>query len=113
MLSRRDWLRSSALASAALLVRARVSSSEAPLPVVTVYKDPSCECCARWIKHLNKNGFVVTVQEPSSWLLTMSYGPRIVMRTLLASSARMRNVTLRSALTRGNCALGALDGAGC
>jgi len=63
MLSRRDWLRSSALASAALLVRARVSSSEAPLPVVTVYKDPSCECCARWIKHLNKNGFVVTVHD--------------------------------------------------
>lgn len=63
MTSRRDWLRSSALASAALLVRSRVSLSEAPLPVVTVYKDPGCECCARWVTHLNKNGFVVTVRD--------------------------------------------------
>ena len=63
MQSRRDWLRSSALASAALLVRSRVSLSEAPLPVVTVYKDPSCECCARWVAYLSKNGFVSTVHD--------------------------------------------------
>ena len=63
MLSRRDWLRSSALASAALLVRSRAGLAEPPLPVVTVYKDPGCECCARWIKHLSSNGFVVTVHD--------------------------------------------------
>ena len=63
MLSRRDWLRSSALASAALLVRSRVSPAEGPLPVVTVYKDASCECCARWVKYLNGNGFVVNVHD--------------------------------------------------
>ena len=63
MLSRRDWLRSSALASAALLVRSRFSIAEGPLPVVTVYKDASCECCARWVKHLNSNGFVANVHD--------------------------------------------------
>jgi hypothetical protein len=63
MTSRRDWLRSSALASAALLVRSRIGRSEAPLPVVTVYKDPGCECCTHWVTHLNKNGFVVTVHD--------------------------------------------------
>lgn len=63
MPSRRDWLRSSALASAALLVRSRVSLSAPPLPVVTVYKDPGCECCARWVKHLSSNGFVATVHD--------------------------------------------------
>lgn len=66
MPSRRDWLRSSALASAALLVRSRVSLSEAPLPVVTVYKDPGCECCTKWVKHLSSNGFVTTVHDMSN-----------------------------------------------
>ena len=63
MLSRRDWLRSSALASAALLVRSRTGLSEAPLPVVTVYKDASCGCCKLWVKHLSSNGFVTTVHD--------------------------------------------------
>lgn len=63
MLSRRDWLRSSALASAALLVRSRAGLAEAPLPVVTVYKDASCQCCAKWVKHLSSNGFVATVHD--------------------------------------------------
>lgn len=66
MLSRRDWLRSSALASAALLVRSRVSLSDAPLPVVTVYKDAGCQCCALWVKHLSSNGFVTTVHNVSN-----------------------------------------------
>lgn len=66
MPSRRDWLRSSALASAALLVRSRAGLSAPPLPVVTVYKDPGCECCARWVKHLSSNGFVATVHDTSN-----------------------------------------------
>jgi len=31
--------------------------------VVTVYKDPSCGCCKRWVKHLTENGFVVTAHD--------------------------------------------------
>jgi hypothetical protein len=28
---------------------------------VVVYKDPSCECCGRWARHMRRNGFAVTV----------------------------------------------------
>jgi hypothetical protein len=30
---------------------------------VTVYKDPSCGCCAKWVEHLNQNGFTTKVIE--------------------------------------------------
>ncbi len=62
MPSRRDWLRSSALGAAGILVSRRIVAAEPP-PVVTVYKDPACECCARWVKHLSANGFVATVRD--------------------------------------------------
>jgi len=26
---------------------------------ITVYKSPTCRCCTKWIKHLEKNGFTV------------------------------------------------------
>lgn len=61
MLSRREWLRASAVGLAGLVVAKRVVAA-AP-PVVTVYKDPGCECCAHWVKHLSSNGFVVTVRD--------------------------------------------------
>ena len=30
---------------------------------VTVYKDPACGCCAKWVEHLQQQGFVTTVTE--------------------------------------------------
>jgi len=63
MVSRRDWIRSSVLGTAALLVGERRLAAAAPSPVVTVYKDPGCECCARWVKHVAANGFVVSVRD--------------------------------------------------
>ncbi len=30
---------------------------------VTVYKSPTCGCCAKWVEHLKKNGFTVAVKE--------------------------------------------------
>ena len=33
--------------------------SDEDLPVVTVYKSPTCECCAEWMTHLEENGFQV------------------------------------------------------
>jgi hypothetical protein len=56
MISRRRFLLSSAIG----LVSGRKLFAAAPPPVVMVYKDPSCECCDKWIKHLSANGFVVT-----------------------------------------------------
>ncbi|PSQ95582.1 MAG: CopG family transcriptional regulator [Bacteroidetes bacterium SW_9_63_38] len=32
------------------------------LPPVTVYKSPTCGCCADWVTHLRENGFSVTVK---------------------------------------------------
>jgi len=28
-------------------------------PVITVYRDPNCGCCSKWIEHLIKHGFRV------------------------------------------------------
>ena len=64
-LSRREFL----VTAAAMLAARRVmlAESSAPAPsVVTVYKDPGCECCTRWVKHLSANGFVVSVRDTSN-----------------------------------------------
>lgn len=61
MLSRRDWIRSSLAGVATLLITKRAGA--APPPVITVYKDPGCECCVKWVKHLSANGFVATVRD--------------------------------------------------
>jgi hypothetical protein len=29
-------------------------------PTITVYRDPNCGCCTKWIEHLTKHGFLVT-----------------------------------------------------
>src|SRR5581483_11767934 len=62
MVSRRDWLRSSLLGAAALVVSRR-DAHALPPSVVTVYKDPSCGCCTKWVKHLSANGFVVSPRD--------------------------------------------------
>jgi len=35
-------------------------------PTITVFKDPSCTCCDKWIQHLMKSGFDVVVKEVGS-----------------------------------------------
>lgn len=32
------------------------------LPTLTVYKSPSCNCCAKWITHMRENGFPVEIK---------------------------------------------------
>ena len=67
MISRRDWLRASVAGAAGLLVaRDRLFAAAPALPVITVYKDPGCECCGKWVKHLSANGFVTMVQNTSN-----------------------------------------------
>ncbi len=34
-----------------------------PPPTVTVYKTPTCGCCAKWVDHLKTSGFQVTVHD--------------------------------------------------
>jgi hypothetical protein len=43
-------------AAVAALFPARARAEVTPL-AVTVYKDPSCGCCKKWVEHLSANGF--------------------------------------------------------
>jgi hypothetical protein len=48
---------------ALLLAAPAWAAAPAKQPVVQVWKDPSCGCCGDWIKHLQANGFAVTVHD--------------------------------------------------
>ncbi len=73
--SRRAFLRAAAqlgVASLVTVVGSRVLTAQpapkrvaagAPLPPMTVYKDPNCGCCTEWVTHVRKAGFVVTVRD--------------------------------------------------
>lgn len=56
MPSRREFL----VALAASAVARRSLFAERAPSVITVYKDPGCDCCVKWVKHLSANGFVVS-----------------------------------------------------
>lgn len=71
-MSRRSWL-GVAVAGVATAAIGGVwwmqsASPEAPAApqgqplAMTVYSSPSCGCCHRWVEHLERNGFVVTVE---------------------------------------------------
>jgi len=49
-------------AAAVFIGRRGLLVERAPF-VITVYKDPGCECCVRWVKHLSANGFVVSTRD--------------------------------------------------
>jgi len=56
----RKILLSGVIVMTALLFSACVKSeAEAPLPVVKVYKTPTCGCCHKWVDHLEEAGFKV------------------------------------------------------
>jgi len=42
---------------------APVAAQAPALPEMTVYKSPTCGCCAKWVEHMKKAGFVVTVKD--------------------------------------------------
>jgi hypothetical protein len=48
---------------AALLIVGLTVHAQSTAPSVTVFKDPSCGCCAKWVEHLKQNGFTVKVIE--------------------------------------------------
>lgn len=58
--------KAAAFAAASLIATAACSSSraEAPAaPVMTVYKSPTCGCCANWVDHVKAAGFTVQVHD--------------------------------------------------
>jgi hypothetical protein len=75
-LSRRAWLRlaaggaAGALAGGALagtaLAQQPAGAAKAAAkaaPAITVYKSPSCGCCAKWVDHLRGAGFAVKTND--------------------------------------------------
>lgn len=42
--------------------------------MMTVWKDPDCGCCAEWVKHLEKNGFVVKVVDTGNQAIRTQLG---------------------------------------
>ena len=53
--------RSALLAAAGSLLMTSAPLAEEPR--ITVHKDPSCGCCAGWVRHLQKAGFAANVLE--------------------------------------------------
>lgn len=50
----------------AILLSGLAVTAQGAAPNVTVYKDPSCGCCTKWVAHLEQNGFATTVIETKS-----------------------------------------------
>ena len=42
------------------------AAKAATQPLVTVYKNPTCRCCAEWADHLRANGFRVDIREDAN-----------------------------------------------
>jgi hypothetical protein len=63
MLSRREWLRSSLVGTAAALVAHRYAFAVSAPIAITVYKSPTCGCCRAWVTHLEQNGFAVKAHD--------------------------------------------------
>ena len=52
-----------AVAATGIGVRALRSGPAPAATVVTVYKSPSCGCCAKWVDHLRAAGYTVVVHD--------------------------------------------------
>ena len=51
------------------------SDSVSDLPIVQVYKSPTCGCCSKWVAHLEANGFKVEATDVNDMsLIKRSYG---------------------------------------
>ena len=49
---------------------------------ITVYKDPSCGCCTKWVDHLRANGFAPEVHDRSDMqALKDSLGVPVALRS--------------------------------
>ena len=68
-ITRRAWCASmlktlAAGGTVAALLPSMAAAEAAPL-AVTVYKDPSCGCCKKWVAHLSANGFSPVARDRS------------------------------------------------
>jgi hypothetical protein len=83
-ITRRDWLASLTQGMvAALVVGALRPARESTAPIrLTVYKDPSCGCCTKWVDHLRAAGLQPAVQDRSDMdALKESLGVPVALRS--------------------------------
>ena len=65
-LNRRTWVATMLRAGAAALGVGVMASREAHAAKpqqVTVFKDPACGCCSKWVEHLRANGLALSVKD--------------------------------------------------
>jgi hypothetical protein len=69
-MNRRDWLRLTlaGVATSALSRRALADGSVAKTRL-TVYKSPTCGCCANWVEYMKRSGFFVDAHDVNEEML--------------------------------------------
>jgi len=67
LMTRRAWVtRATSMIGGGLALSAtlsRASEAMAKPAAITVYKDPSCGCCTKWVEHLRASGFAPVVHD--------------------------------------------------
>jgi hypothetical protein len=67
LMTRRTWVvRATSMVGGGLTLSAllsRASTAMAKPQAITVYKDPSCGCCTKWVEHLRASGFAPVVHD--------------------------------------------------
>jgi len=51
--------------SAAITLVVLPPAPPADAPLARVYKNPTCQCCTKWVRHLQRAGFAVTTEHPA------------------------------------------------
>ena len=67
-MNRRDWLQL-AFATAATSAFTRGVTSTRVATNITVYKSPTCGCCANWVEYMKKSGFTVDAHDVDEAML--------------------------------------------
>lgn len=66
-ITRRAWcasmLKTLAVGGAVTALLPSLASADVAPLAVTVYKDPSCGCCKKWVEHLSANGFAPVARD--------------------------------------------------
>jgi hypothetical protein len=50
-----------AIGTVAAAAQAKKAAAAAAAVPIVVYKTPTCGCCAKWVEHMEANGFKATV----------------------------------------------------
>ena len=58
------------LLAAVVLLTTAPAFAETPAPSIEVWKSATCQCCAKWVTHLEENGFAVKTNVADNAALT-------------------------------------------